>query len=103
MPYRVHVEHDFLRDRLAVHIGHTRADDLYVAQPTDILFQSVDPAVAHPPALRIDPDLARVLYDALGRALGIHTPDARLAAEVLDREQQRVDKLIDHLTVSGDR
>lgn len=99
MSYRAHVEHDFVRDRLAVHIGQIQPNGhMAVARPIDIVLEEVPDGIATEPALYIDHELARVLYDALGKALSIHTPDARLAAETLSREQDRVDKFIDHLT-----
>lgn len=97
MSYRAHVEHDFVHDLLSVHLGYARPDGgMDIAQPTEIIFEDTPQPITTPPALRIRPDLARALYDALGAALGIHTPDARLAAETLKREQDRVDRLIDN-------
>lgn len=97
MSYRAHVEHDFPHDLLSVHIGYDLpGGTMAIAQPTELIFESVPEPITTPPALRIRPDLARALYDALGAALGIHTPDARLAAETLKREQDRVDRLIDN-------
>ncbi len=98
MSYRVHVEYAFNSDRYKVHIANVGPDAIYVVKPFDFVLEKADDGVETPAALHLPTELARALYDALGHALGIHTPDARLAAEVLAREQDRVDKMIDHLT-----
>lgn len=99
MSWKVYVDtrEEFMRDRLAVHIADVSSDGTDVVLPTDLVLERNAEAVVTPAALSIDRDLARALYDALGQALGIYTSDARLAAEVLAREQGRVDKMLDHL------
>jgi len=91
MDWRAYVEHDFARLGYRVHLAHRDA----VLRPVDLVMEVVPAGVETPPAFTLDEGAARALYDALGRALNIHTPDARLAAEVLKREQARVDKFID--------
>ena len=98
MSYRVHVEYAFNSDRYKVHIANVGPDGMHVVRPTDFVLEKAEDGVEHPAALHLPTEMARALYDALGHALGIHTPDARMAAEVLAREQDRVDKMIDHLT-----
>ncbi len=72
MSYRVHVEYAFNFDGYRVHIANVGSDGTYVVKPYDLIFDKVED--------------------------GVETPDARMAAEVLAREQDRVDKMIDHLT-----
>ncbi len=101
MSFRVYVQYAFNSDRYAVHLAKVEPDRTDVVEPIDLVFSEVDvEGVETPPAFHIPTEMARALYDALGHALGIHTPDARLAAEVLAREQVRVDKMLDHLTGS---
>lgn len=102
MSWRVHVATNFMRDELDVHIAYQSTKGLAVVQPIDLVLEDTDGATITPPALGISRDLARALYDGLGQALGIHTPDARMAVEVLAREQDRVDKMLDHLTHDSD-
>ncbi len=99
MTWKVNIDtrERFMQDELAVHIGRPTSTGLEVVVPTELIVESAPEAIVTPPALHIDRDLGRALYDALGRALGIYTPDARMAAEVLTREQKRVDKMLDHL------
>ncbi len=100
MSWKVYVDtrEAFMRDELAIHMAVVTHDTTDVVTPMDLVLERKNEPVVTPAALHIDRDLARALYDGLGQALGIHTPDARLAAEVLAREQKRVDKMIDHLT-----
>ena len=97
MSYRVHVAYAWNGDRYNVHIANVGPDGVYVVKPYDMVMEKADDGVETPAALSLPPEMARALYDALGAALGIHTPDARMAAEVLAREQDRVDKMIDYL------
>ena len=103
MSYRVHVEYAFFTDGYDVHIADVGPDGTYVVKPYDFIFDKADEGVETPAALSLPTEMARALYDALGAALGIHTPDARMAAEVLAREQDRVDKMIDHLILPPSR
>lgn len=100
MSWKVYIDEraEFALGKLAVHIARETSTGLEVILPMTMEAEAVEEGVAFvDPALYVDRDLARALYDALGHALGIYTPDARLAAEVLAREQDRVDKLIDSL------
>ena len=98
MSYRVNVEYAWNGDKYNVHIADVGRDGVYVVKPHDMVLEKVPDGVETPAFLRLPTEMARALYDALGAALGIHTPDARMAAEILAREQDRVDKMIDHLT-----
>lgn len=89
--WRAYVEHDFAGVGYRVHLANRDA----VLRPVELEMEVVPHGVETPPAFTLDEGAALALYDALGRALNIHTPDARLAAEVLAREQARVDKFID--------
>ena len=97
MSFRAYVQYAFNSDRYAVHLAETGPDRMLAVEPIAFVMSEVAEGVETPAAFHIPTELARVLYDALGHALGVHTPDARLAAEVLAREQDRVDKMIDHL------
>ena len=97
MSYRAYVQYAFNSDRYAVYLGKTEPGRSWVGEPTDFVFSEIEDGEETSPTFHIPTEMARVLYDALGHALGVHTPDARLAAEVLTREQDRVDKMIDHL------
>ena len=103
MTMRAYVEFVFNSDHYAVHLAETGPDQNFVVEPTELNFSKADMRMVTPAAFHIRADMARALYDALGHALGIHTPDARLAAEVLAREQDRVDKMIDHLVRPEDQ
>jgi hypothetical protein len=96
MSYRAYVSQDFARDTYSVHIAHV-GNKTSVVEPTDLVLSEVPDGISTPPAFQLNPELARALFDALGVALNVYTPDARLAAEVLAREQERVDKMLDHL------
>ena len=98
MSYRVHVAYAFNADRYNVHIADMGRDGVYVVKHLHFEMEKVPDGVETPAAFQLPTEMARALYDALGAALGVHTPDARMAAEVLAREQTRVDKMIDHLT-----
>jgi hypothetical protein len=95
---RAYVNRDFMRNVYEVHLGDVGPDGSFIARPAELVFERLDDPVTTPPCLSLDEDVARALFDALGVALNIYTPDARMAAEVLKREQDRVDKMIDHLT-----
>ena len=97
MSYRVHVAYAWNGDRYNVHIANVGPDGVYVVKPYAFVLDKAEDGVETPAAFQLPTEMARALYDALGHALGIHTPDARMAAEVLAREQDRVDKMIDHL------
>ncbi len=97
MSYRVHVAYAWNGDRYNVHIANVGPDGVYVVKPYNMELEKAPDGVETPAALSLPTEMARALYDALGAALGIHTPDARMAAEILAREQDRVDKMIDHL------
>jgi hypothetical protein len=88
--YRAHAEVLFSRDGIGIHLAIAE----YVAQPTEIMFDSADEGIVTEPALTMPHGLALALYHALGVGLGLHTPDAKFAAEVLAKEQDRVDRLI---------
>ncbi len=89
--YRVAVENQFALDHLGIHV----ADGDRVAEPLQLVMTEVGEGIYSPPMLSIPRDLARALFDALGTALGVYSSDARMAAEVLEREQKRVDKMLD--------
>ncbi len=91
MSYRVVVENQFALDHLGIHV----ADGALVAKPLQMEMIEADEGVYSPPMLSLSRDLARELFDALGTALGVYSSDARMAAEVLEREQYRVDKMLD--------
>jgi len=97
MSYRVHVAYAFNADGYNVHIAEVGPDGVYVVEPHAVTMKKTEDGVETPAAFQFSTELARALYDALGAALGVHTPDARMAAEILAREQTRVDKMIDHL------
>jgi hypothetical protein len=99
---RAYVNRDFMRDVYEVHLGEVGPNGTFVARSVELVFDRLDSPITTPPFLSLDEDSARVLFDALGVALNIYTPDARMAAEVLKREQDRVDKMIVHLTGGGD-
>ncbi len=103
MSYRVHVAYAWNGDRYDVHIADVGPDGVYVVKPYAMVMERTPDGVETPAALSLPTEMARALYDALGAALGIHTPDARMAAEVLAREQDRVDKMIDHLILPPSR
>lgn len=50
------------------------------------------------PWLRMDPELARALYQSLGEFFGHSGNDVRALRKDYDAERARVDKLITHLT-----
>lgn len=103
MRWRVSIEELFVEDSLGVHIGVRDGDGFAVVEPLDLVAVTAPEAVATPPALRIDRELAHELYNALGRGLGVHTPDAAMATKILEHEQARVDKMLDHLIVVGEQ
>ncbi len=92
--YRVAVENQFALDHLGIHVAIDGGERL-VAKPLTMEMIKADEAAYSLPMLSIPRDLARALFDALGTALGVYSSDARMAAEVLEREQKRVDKMLD--------
>jgi hypothetical protein len=97
MVARANVELDLLMDGFKVYLADVGPNHSSVVAPVDLVFMQSDPYATFDPAFRLRSDLARALFDALGAALGVYTPDARMAAETLKLEQTRVDKLIDRL------
>ena len=97
MRYRARAQYGFARNAHGIHL----ARDHTVLQPVELVWDPLDPAIESPPAFYLDVDAMRALYDALGQALGLHLTDTKFAAEVLEREQYRVDKLIDHVCATA--
>ncbi len=94
--WKAHVVYQFHNGQYAIHLAKVGTQKLYVAGPLDIVLSQVEDGVETPPMTYLAGEAARSLYDALGVALNVHTPDARMAAEVLKIEQARVEKLIDY-------
>jgi len=94
--WKANVVYQFTSGQYAVHLAKVGAKTLYVAGPLVISLKQAEDGVETPPMMYLAGGAARSLYDGLGVALNVHTPDARMAAEVLKIEQARVEKLIDY-------
>lgn len=94
--WKANVVYQFTSGQYAIHLAKVGTKALYVAQPLEIVLHQAKDGVETSPMMYLASAAARSLYDALGVALNVHTPDARMAAEVLKIEQARVEKLIDY-------
>ena len=94
--WKANVVYQFTSGQYAVHLAKVGAKDLYVVEAQEMTLHRAEDGAETPPMMYLAGGAARSLYDALGVALNVHTPDARMAAEVLKIEQARVEKLIDY-------
>ncbi len=88
--------YQFASGQYAIHLAKVGTAKLYVVQPLVMVLSEAEDGTETPPMMYIPGGAARSLYDGLGVALNVHTPDARMAAEILKIEQARVEKLIDY-------
>lgn len=94
MTWRVRIDHDFLRDGIAISMGRRYQDGMAVVKSVELVLHQQDAALLVEPALRIDDELGRALLDALALHYG-GTVDARTSREDMLAERKRADKLID--------
>lgn len=97
MSWRAHVETDRFGRQVIIYLGQEATGALYAFKPVTTERVRVEEGSMSSPFLHLDEAAARALYEALGSAFNEFMPDMRFAADVLKREQSRVDKLLDHL------
>jgi hypothetical protein len=100
-PARARAEYNPMRDSVSI-VASPSQDTIVIWGEVAYRTTNPDTAVDAPEAhLHLREDLARALYEALGRYFGGDAVDARQLRQDYEAERRRVDKFIDAAIRSG--
>lgn len=95
MTARAAAVQNFAANTVEIHLGMDFDDRRTIAEPVELVWNAnPEPAVYHPPALRLPEDVARALLDALAAYFGGTSEVQTLRKDYL-AERARVDRLIE--------
>lgn len=95
-PARVVVDHDLMRDGVRIAVSPRPGTVILWGHATYRILDPDEPTTLDPDAyLHLHEDVARAMYEALGRYFGGDAVDARRLRQDYDAERARVDKFID--------
>lgn len=96
----VHVEDDWMRDKVAVHLAEGGEEFVHIYDFAAVTVTRAERTLAHRETtepLRLTHDMARALYEGLAKHFG-GAPETATLRKDYEAERARVDVFITHLT-----